>query len=825
MALVILSRTILRVAAGLTAAASFLGTAAAQVVLDGKFGASGPLLGPNYNITADLGATRGNNLFHSFSQFDLNSGDIATFSGPAHIQNVLSRVTGGAPSSIDGALRSQIPGANFYFINPSGVIFGPHANIDVSGAFAASTANYLRLADDAKFVAALDADDSLLSSAPVAAFGFLEGANGAIEVRGRLRSPDNAPLSVIGSSVLVAEGAYLEAPGGQISLIGVAAPGEVTPVIGSEIKTASLPPPDGKVGTVVIRGGRLVVDNARIDASTSGGDIDVATSDSVALVNGGQITTQSAGAVPGGDIRVQSPLISVDAMDGFLATRIAAETYSEDAAGGGGNIHLRSDTLEVKRGGEISVSTYGAADAGTVDIQASLVRIEGSEMPVLPTQISANAAPFMGITFGSGGKISIEADQVEITKFATVSASTLGDANAGSIEIKANSLSVHDGSITTYSTGAGNAGDVRVEAGDMTLDGMFGSITSFTLGLDSTLPAGKGGKIDVTAHSLTLLNDAALAAGTYGDGNGGNVSVTAHTITLDTGHPQPGIFPGISASSGLAYEGAANKGGSGDVFIKAGTLAVRNGMLISTATATTGPGGNVQIDSGAVTLANGSSIQAASEGSGPAGNIAINSSANVELTQNSSITTSALQSSGGNIAVSAANEILLADSQFTARAGPGGGGNIDVHAPARVYLLNSAFDAQAVGDGGNLTVSEPQFFLINDSGLISKSATRNGGNITILSDYFFSSDSLIDASAPFGLPGTVSVSAPNVDLSGSLIALPGALLSAETQLRPDCSVRLSADLSSFVILGRGGLPPKPGGFVPSEPLLTPHEAK
>jgi large exoprotein involved in heme utilization and adhesion len=99
--------------------------------------------------------------------------------------------------------------------------------------------------------------------------------------------------------------------------------------------------------------------------------------------------------------------------------------------------------------------------------------------------------------------------------------------------------------------------------------------------------------------------------------------------------------------------------------------------------------------------------------------------------------------------------------------------------------------------------------------LISKSSSANGGNITILSDYFFQSASLIDASAPFGLPGTVSVSAPEVNLSGSLIGLPSNLLGAETQLRPDCGVRLTDNFSSFIVVGRGGLPIEPGGFIPS----------
>src|SRR6185503_13421738 len=143
---------------------------ASSVVLDGKLGPSGPLSGPNYNITEDLGRRVGNNLFHSFAQFNLDAGDVATFSGPANIQNILSRVTGGSASSIDGTIRSSISGANFFLINPAGILFGPNAALDVSGTFAASTANYLKLAGGARFVAALDADDSMLSTDPIVAF-------------------------------------------------------------------------------------------------------------------------------------------------------------------------------------------------------------------------------------------------------------------------------------------------------------------------------------------------------------------------------------------------------------------------------------------------------------------------------------------------------------------------------------------------------------------------------------------------------------------------------------------------------------------------------
>lgn len=804
-------------------------TGRAQVVLDGKFGSTGALAGPNYSVTAAMGATKGNNLFHSFAQFDLKAGDVAGFSGPANIQNILSRVTGGASSSIDGTIRSGITGANFYFINPAGVVFGPNAAVDVSGSFAISTANYIKLTDDAKFMASLDADDSLLSSAPVSAFGFLEGASGTIEVNGALRSAPGTPLSVIGSSVLVGDGATLEAIGSQISLTGVSFAGEVAPVIPASIKGGSMAPGNGdahSAGTVVIRGGRLVVENARIDVSKTGGDVKLELSDSVEVLQGGQVTTTSSGTTQGGTVTIQSPTVVVDGQDGSAPTRIAAETSSDDVLGAGGNVIMHSDSVELRRGAEISVSTFGAADAGRVEITTGSLRLQGSDSELFqyPTQISANAAPITGVAFGSGGQIIIRADSLQFANFSAISASTLGDANAGSIDITANSIGLKDSSITTYSTGAGSGGDIRIQSQDLTLDGPFGSITAQTLGLNSQLPAGKGGLIDIKTGSLKLLNDAAISASTYGDGNGGNVKISAGSVVLDTGHPQPGITPGISASSGLSFDGVENTGSGGDISLQAGSLTLRNGMLISATTATPGHGGNINIEAGNVSLDTTSSIQSASEGTGRAGTLSLQSAKNVILTGDSSVSTSAPQSSGGDIYVQAGDEIQVLGAKITAQAGPGGGGNISLVAPALIYLLNGTVTAQAAGDGGNLRI-DPVFFILNESALISKSSTANGGNITILSDYFFQSASLIDASAPFGLPGTVSVSAPEVDLSGALIGLPSSLLDAETQLRPACGVRLTENISSFSVLGRGGLPMEPGGFVPSGAVLFFNERK
>src|SRR5215210_4415704 len=114
------------------------GASGQGITVDGRLSPAQTLAGPNYAIGADLGRQVGGNLFHSFGAFGLNRGETATFSGPATVANVIGRVTGGAQSSIDGTVRSTMPGANLYLVNPAGAVFGPNARVDVSGSFHAS---------------------------------------------------------------------------------------------------------------------------------------------------------------------------------------------------------------------------------------------------------------------------------------------------------------------------------------------------------------------------------------------------------------------------------------------------------------------------------------------------------------------------------------------------------------------------------------------------------------------------------------------------------------------------------------------------------------
>src|SRR3954447_22928359 len=173
------------------------------ITVDGRLSPAQTLPGPNYAIGADLGRQVGGNLFHSFGRFGLSAGESATFSGPGTVANVIGRVTGGAQSSIDSTVRSTMPGANLYLINPAGVVFGPNARVDVSGSFHASSADYLRLQDGARFQAT-NPDASSLTSAPPAAFGFL--------------SPTPRPVTVNGATLGTAAGGTLGLVGGPVTI-------------------------------------------------------------------------------------------------------------------------------------------------------------------------------------------------------------------------------------------------------------------------------------------------------------------------------------------------------------------------------------------------------------------------------------------------------------------------------------------------------------------------------------------------------------------------------------------------------------------------------
>ncbi|MGL5939131.1 MAG: filamentous hemagglutinin N-terminal domain-containing protein [Waterburya sp.] len=121
----------------------------AQVTSDGTVNTQ---VNQNGNVSEITGGeTRGGNLFHSFQDFSVGTGNEASFLNANDIANIFSRVTGGNISNIDGLISAN-GSANLFLINPAGIIFGENARLDVGGSFYGSTADSI-LFEDGEFSA------------------------------------------------------------------------------------------------------------------------------------------------------------------------------------------------------------------------------------------------------------------------------------------------------------------------------------------------------------------------------------------------------------------------------------------------------------------------------------------------------------------------------------------------------------------------------------------------------------------------------------------------------------------------------------------------
>src|SRR5262245_2204344 len=154
-----------------------------NIVSDGTLGTVVTKTSPT-SLAIAGGTAAGTNLFHSFGEFNLGQGDSAVYQVGSAVANVISRVTGGHPSLISGAVSAQISGtgetsgANFFFLNPHGVVFNQNQNVDTNGAFFVTSAQELRFADGTVFGAGTPA--SALTMAAPESFGFLGGARGRV---------------------------------------------------------------------------------------------------------------------------------------------------------------------------------------------------------------------------------------------------------------------------------------------------------------------------------------------------------------------------------------------------------------------------------------------------------------------------------------------------------------------------------------------------------------------------------------------------------------------------------------------------------------------
>ena len=128
--------------------------ASAQVTSDGTTNTTVKANGNNFTILN--GIEKGNNLFHSFSNFSVPTAGSASFDlvNTPNITTIFSRVTSGNVSNIDGLIRTinSNNSVSLFLMNPSGIIFGQNAKLDIGGSFISTTANSIKFPMDLSLV-------------------------------------------------------------------------------------------------------------------------------------------------------------------------------------------------------------------------------------------------------------------------------------------------------------------------------------------------------------------------------------------------------------------------------------------------------------------------------------------------------------------------------------------------------------------------------------------------------------------------------------------------------------------------------------------------
>ncbi|MFP6730748.1 MAG: filamentous hemagglutinin N-terminal domain-containing protein [Alphaproteobacteria bacterium] len=654
-------------------------------------------------------------MFHSFSDFNILTGESATFSGPDAIDNVVSRVTGGSVSTIDGLLRSTIAGADFYLVNPSGILFGANAALDVDGSFHASTADHMRLSDGALFSAS-SPDGNTLSIAAPEAFGFLGTDIGSITVTdSRLLVGEKQSLSLIGGNLTIIGSATgvktanvrsnnpsssLKAPGGQVNLISVASQGEVIPGDGQvEVTSETLgnisvsafdligargfDSSDGISGSVVVVGGRITADNSIIsttqdgvnlggaisitgdivllttgsllDVSTFGegrsGKIIVSAAESVTIENGSRLTSNAFGSGDASGVVISAPNVTIQ-----NEAIIQSSTVGE---GRGGEINVSaSESVTIDGSSILSSGSFSTGDAGGVNVSAPHVSIQG----VALLEFFANGA-------GRGGQVIVTAtENVTVEGGSRLDGVSRSSGDAGGVVISASNVSIQSESLVISNALAeGRGGVILVTATEsVTIEG-----SSRLLG--NSFGSGDVGSVEISAPTVSIQGEALIESGSDGEGRGGEVIVTAsESVTID------GSSSLFSRSFGSGNAGAG-------VAISAPTVTIQGEALIVTHSFAEGRGGEIIVmATESATIESGASLNSRSFGSSDTGGVVISAPIVTIQTDGSINSTTFGSGRAGDVTITATGSVLFNDSViFSDSEANGDGGDIPGQPPLR----------------------------------------------------------------------------------------------------------------------------------------------
>jgi filamentous hemagglutinin family protein len=354
----------------------------------------------------------------------------------------------------------------------------------------------------------------------------------------------------------------------------------------------------------------------------SGGDMMVRASESVELVgselfadsygqgDAGQLTVQTRqlrasegggifnstfDAGRGGNVRIQASdsieLIGTTP-DGRFKSAIASNAF-EDATQATGNVIIETRRLTIQDGAGIGAATFGTAQGGTVNVQAS------------------DSVELIG-TSANGRELS------------SLNTQSFGTGAAGDIEVYTRRLVLRDGGvISTTTQNAGRAGRLVVRASEsvelsgISTDGKFPSSLRSDASSDSvpsgfipppqTEVLGEAGDVTIDTRRLIIRNGAEITVNGEKLAAAGNLGIEADLIRLSNG--------GTISATTVAGTG-------GNITLQTQNLLLHNQSQIST-NAENANGGNITIDTGNLVALNNSDISANAQ-VGTGGRVTVN---------------------------------------------------------------------------------------------------------------------------------------------------------------------------------------------------------
>ncbi len=774
----------------------------------------------------------GTTLFHSFDQFSIGSNQTAQFLNTTptlRTDNILSRVTSGSQSNIFGTIdTTSYPGANLFLMNPAGIVFGPSATLNVGGSVTFTTANYLRLADsNGSLFDKHTASTSLLTSASVAAFGFL-GPNPPADIalqRSTLLVPTGQAISLIGGNITIESGKLangsdlptLSTPSKQVRIASLASSGELlattfTPAANIDGQTfqdlgtvtvsqQSTIDITGRGGTIHIRGGRLVIDDSTLFANTGTISLDAT---SIQITNHAQVITETLTSDPAGPITLRARgNVTIDSTNNV-------GSFSTEASGHSGNVTIDS------RQGNISLAkatvfqdANGSGNTGTLTLLARQGAINLTD-----SSIASRASGT-----GTLGDIQIQAHDLHLRGRAKIG----GDNNGTSLKTPGNisveldgQLSLADGSfINTEAFASAKSADLIISSPTVLITGTDSS-GKFHSGLHTdTISSGNGGRLHLFTDNLELTNGGILSSkssigseGKIPSGDGGIINVEGYRV--------PGTLMTIDGLGSGIFSSAEGTGAAGDISLKASSITVQNSGTISASTSGPGDAGNITISADSLTIASGGRVEASTSSTGTGGSIGITTTGDITVTgltadgqSRSGIFAKTLSGGGGSgsgsgsgggggsggsvfkpgkageIALEAKTLFLNGGAQIDSSTTSGGpGGTISIKTVENITIAGSSTrltsDAsRGNGKGGSLTLLAKNITVRDNASITAATGGKGDAgdvSLTTLDQLLLQSGGTITTSTSgSGKGGTIVIQANQVTLEGQ-----GTRISADT---------------------------------------------